>query len=395
MKNKVLIQDQTDMKLTNLMTIFNLLYNQAPISRADLAKMSGMSPTSITRFVNNMLAANLVIESPSDEKKVGRTATMLTINESAFYSAGINIDSTHIHVSILNFRKEVISDRYVQAHLTTPTLDYVLDIAYELYLKALAQVSLQPSQICGIGMSVIGIMKNPETLEFTPQLNWRELDISPAVREKFNIENVVIENDCNSALIGQLALHPEYKDTTVACLCMGTGVGSAVTYNGALLTRPGRISYSEIGHTLVEPGGMLCACGNHGCLQTFIAENALIERAQKHDPSVTQLDDIHDAWVKEIPWARELITTACTYAKVAINNIACLYNPDIILVGGNSIDSYWDMFEAIFQDRDFYFEPFKQSLKIVPFFKIYQSSILGVSQQVQDRYLRKLLESTL
>ena len=106
MNTKIIIQDQTDMKLANLLAIFDLLYRNAPISRADLAKLSGMSATSITRFVNNMLAVNLVNETPSDERKVGRTATMLTINESAFYSVGINIDSTHIHVSILNFKKK-------------------------------------------------------------------------------------------------------------------------------------------------------------------------------------------------------------------------------------------------------------------------------------------------
>ena len=163
MNTKIIIQDQTDMKLANLLAILDLLYRNAPISRADLAKLSGMSATSITRFVNNMLAVNLVNETPSDERKVGRTATMLTINEAAFYSVGINIDSTHIHVSILNFKKKIVSDRYMQPHLTAPTLEQVLDIAYNLYTETLEQAGLKPSQICGIGMSVIGIMKNADT----------------------------------------------------------------------------------------------------------------------------------------------------------------------------------------------------------------------------------------
>ena len=395
MQKKILIQDQMDMKLTNLLTIFNLLYLHAPISRADLAKLSGMSATSITRFVNSMLEADLVIESPSDEKRVGRTATMLTINEAAFYSAGINIDSTHIHVSILNFKKKVVSDRYVQLQLTAPTLDDVLDIAYNLYTEALDAIKLAPSRVCGIGMSIIGIMKNADTLEFTPQLHWRRMDIRKPVREKFQIDNVIINNDCNSALLGQCTLHPEYKDTTVACLCIGSGVGSSVTYNGTLLSRPGSPSYSEIGHSLVDPNGMQCVCGNRGCLQTFLAEEHLIARAKMLDPSVSSLDDIHEAWKNDTPWAKELIETACTYIKVALNNLACLYNPEIILVSGNTLDLYWDMFENALEDRSFYFEPFKDSLKVVPFFKIYESSILGVSQQVQDLHLKKLLEKTL
>lgn len=395
MKTNIIIQDQTDMKLANLLAIFDLLYRNAPISRADLAKLSGMSATSITRFVNNMLAANLVSETPSDERKVGRTATMLTINESAFYSVGINIDSTHIHVSVLNFKKKIVSDRYVQIHLTAPTLEHVLDIAYRLYTEALEQANLKPSQISGIGMSVIGIMKNADTLEFTPQFHWRRMDIRKSVREKFHIENVIIDNDCNSALLGQCALHPEYKDTTVACLSIGSGVGSSVTFNGTLLSRPGTPSYSEIGHSLVEPDGMQCVCGNRGCLQTFLAEDHMITRAQIYDSSVSTLEDIHEAWKNDVFWARKLIETACTYMKVAINNLACLYNPEIVLVSGSTIETYWDMFGDALNDRDFYFEPFRDSLQIIPFFKIYESSILGVSQQVQDLHLKKLLESTL
>ena len=67
---KGLTQDQTDMKLANLITIFNMLYDKTPISRADLAKVSGMSPTSITRFVNIMQKVNLLRETPSSEKRV-------------------------------------------------------------------------------------------------------------------------------------------------------------------------------------------------------------------------------------------------------------------------------------------------------------------------------------
>ena len=66
---KGLTQGQTDMKLANLITIFNMLYDKTPISRADLAKISGMSPTSITRFVNSMLKVDLLREMPSGEKK--------------------------------------------------------------------------------------------------------------------------------------------------------------------------------------------------------------------------------------------------------------------------------------------------------------------------------------
>lgn len=395
MVNKLQIHDQTDMKLANLFTVFHLLYDKAPISRADLAKLSGMSPTSITRFVNNMSKVNLLRETPSEEKKVGRTATLLTINESAFYSAGISIDSTYIHVSILNFRKQIVADCYQKMYLAAPTIEQVLDTAYQLYDGLLKESGIGPDQICGIGMSVVGVMNGSEILECTAQLKWNGVNIRQAVVDRFHQENVIVENDCNAAIVGQCILHPEYKEKSVAFISIGSGVGSAVSYHGVLFSQPDGLSFSEIGHTVVEPGGMLCDCGNRGCLQTFIAEGALITRAQKYNPEITLLEEIHSAWVKNVPWARELIHTACTYVKVGINNLACAYNPEIILVGGESIDTYWDMFQEIVEEPQYFFEPFKGKVQIIPFFKMYQSSIIGASQQVQEFYLKKLLESTL
>lgn len=395
MAKKIQIHAQADMKMTNMLTIFQLLYDKTPISRADLAKLSGMSPTSITRFVNNMLELNLIRETLSEEKKVGRTATMLTINETLFYSVGISIDSTYIHVSILNFRKQTVADCYQKMRHLTPTFEQVLDIAYQLYEEALSASGLHPSQICGIGMSVAGVMHGSDILECTAQLKWKGLNIRRAVMQRFQKEIVIVENDCNAAILGQCILHPEYREKRVACICIGSGVGSAVSYQGTLFSQTGGVSFSEIGHTIVEPGGMLCDCGNRGCLQTFMAENSLITRAQKYNPEITLMEEIHSAWVKEIPWARELIQTACTYAKVGINNIACVYNPEIVLVCGESIDTYWDMFETIAEEPQYLFEPFQKKLQIIPFFKMYRSSIIGVSQQVQYLHLKELLKSIL
>ncbi len=392
---KGLTQDQTDMKLANLITIFNMLYDKTPISRADLAKVSGMSPTSITRFVNNMQKVNLLRETLSGEKKVGRTATLLDINESAFYSVGINIDSTYIHVSVLNFRKKIVADRYIKTDTSSPSIGQVLDIAFQLYQETLEDSGIKPEQICGIGVSVVGTMNDSNTLVITPQLKWHDVNLRRAVAEKFHMENVLVENDCGSALIGQCVLHPEYKEKAVACICIGTGVGSAISYQGALLSPPGRNPFSEIGHTIVQPGGMLCDCGNRGCLQTFIAEEALIKRAQEYDPDILLLEEIHSAWVKGAAWARNLIGEACTYVKIAINNLACVYNPDIILIGGESIDQYRDMFEEITKDPLPLFYPFRGRLTVQYFYKKYRSSIIGVSQHVQDIHLKKLLKSTL
>ena len=388
------VQDQTDMKLKNLITVFELLMDKMPVSRAELSKLTGMSPTSITRFINGMIGLNLLQEQPASQKKVGRTAILLSINASAFYSVGINIDSTCIHVSILNFAKKVVADKYQKGYPDSLEFHQVLKIAFDLYEELLDESGLSDEQICGVGISLIGVMSDENTLEYTPQLHWRKINVRQEAINLFHKENVSVINDCDAAILGQAILHREYREKAVACICIGSGVGSSVMYHNQLMAKPGGVAFSEIGHTIVEPGGMLCDCGNHGCLQTFIASGALIKRAQKWDPAVKNMDDIYTAWLHNVSWAKELIHTACVYVKVGINNLACVYNPDIILIGGENIDLYSDMFQEILQNPQYLFEPFKDNnMKIVSFFKMYKSSILGVTKQVQENYWKSLLKS--
>ena len=381
------------MKLKNLGIVFELLNDKMPVSRADLSKLTGMSPTTITRFINCLKELNLVREYVPEHKKVGRTANLLTINKSAFYSLGISIDSTCIHVSIIDFGKSVIADRSYKEYRNTAEFSQILQIAYDLFLDLLQKSGIRYDQICGIGISLIGVMSDEDTLDYTPQLHWEKINVRQAVRDLFHQDNVVIINDCDAALLGQSVLHPEYRGKSVACLSIGSGVGSSILYHDKLLAKPGGVPLSEIGHTVVEPDGMLCDCGNHGCLQTFIASGPLIERAGNYERNIRTMEDIHNAWKDGNAWAVHLIHMACVYIKVAINNLACAYNPDIVLIGGENIDLYPDMFQEVMQQPDYLFEPFKNQISVSFFHGIYQSSILGVSKQVQEAYWRSLLKS--
>ena len=310
------------------------------------------------------------------------------ISVAACYSAGIHINSNHIHVAILDFDKQILSERCEKPHLAAPTLECVLDIAHHLYTEALERIRLTPAHVCGIGISMAGALRGSEVLDQTSQQKWQGQHICAAVQERFQIKNVVVEDDCNSAVIGETFLRPALSDSTIACISLSSNVGSAVTYRGNLVRRSSGFSHSDMGHTLVEPDGMLCDCSSQSCLHTFMAEQALITRAKEYDPSVSFLEDIHVAWRRNVPWARKLIQTACAYARMAINNIACVYDPEIILIGGDSIDAYPDMFQAIFDEPYSHFEPLKDSVTVLPLFRMYHSSIIGVSQQVQEAYLR-------
>ncbi len=188
---KANVLDQAALKLVNLTEIFNMIYELFPISRADLAKRSGMSPTSITRFVNSLLEQNIITEAPAEVKKVGRTATLLKINDSAFYSVGIDIDSSYINVSILNFLKQNIINKRVRTD-TSSKFEDLLDKAYELYLQALKESKISESNIKGIGLSVPCIITGPEFIKLDLQIQFGDNNMYDLLAENFHLYNLVI-----------------------------------------------------------------------------------------------------------------------------------------------------------------------------------------------------------
>src|SRR5699024_11920600 len=98
-------------------------------------------------------------------------------------------------------------------------------------------------------------------------------------------------------------------------------------------------SAGEIGHTVVDPNGVLCTCGNFGCLQTYIAEGFLIREASKQD-DVQDLEDIILAADENQKWAVNIIERAITYAEITFNNSVCLNNQDKIILTGSSIERF-------------------------------------------------------
>ena len=156
-------------------------------------------------------------------KEGGRTATLLRLEESALYSVGISLDSTYIHVALLNFRKKLVGERAEKNPFAAPTLEQALGVAHRLYTGLLQETGVPPAQVCGVGVTMPGVMQGSEILAFTPQLQWKGLNVRRAVQQRFGTENVRVENDCNAALLGQCVLDPELRKQDAAFLCIGSG----------------------------------------------------------------------------------------------------------------------------------------------------------------------------
>jgi len=149
---------------------------------------------------------------------------------------------------------------------------------------------------------------------------------------------VLIDNELKLKAYAEKLFSKDKSSDTMVVLGFGSGVGSALII-GDTIYRGYLNSAGEIGHTVVDPNGMLCTCGNFGCLQTYIAEGFLIREASKQ-ADVQDLEDIILAAEENQKWAVNIIERAITYAAITINNSVCLNNPDKIILTGSTIERF-------------------------------------------------------
>lgn len=330
------VKNQNFLKKKNQSLVLDMILEQGPISRAEIAKQASMSPTSASRIVASLEEKCLIQEVSIDDAAIGRKATYFIPNKDAIISIGVQIDRDQIRIGFMNFIGTFIALEFYDFRVGNPD-EAVTFIGEKIEeIKKIEQIA--SSKIVGICVGLPGLIENKiRVVKFSAQFNWSGVLLGQMLEEETGIE-VVIDNDLNLKAFGEYALDPEIEDEDMTMIGFGSGVGSALISKGQIFR--GKANFSgEIGHTVVDPYGLYCPCGNSGCIQTYIAEQFLIEEASKAKP-VHSIEELLDESKKGEKWAINIIDKAVTYAAITINNVICIYNPDIVVLTGSLIENH-------------------------------------------------------
>ena len=146
-------------------------------------------------------------------------------------------------------------------------------------------------------------------------------------------KEVVIDNDCNMALIAEIAVGAARGRENVAMLTIGTGIGGAIVQEGKIVR--GKMSAGQLGHVTVDLHGPLCLCGRHGCVETTSSGTALgrhiAEAGLARDTTVDKLLALDAAGDKA---ARALLLAWAGPLRAAIDSIVAIVDPELVLLGG-------------------------------------------------------------
>lgn len=345
-------RSQADLKYHNLQLVFDLLKREGPMSRAALAKRTGLSATSMTRIVNELQRIGLITEHAiaATPGMSGRPGTLLEVRADAAYCLCVDTMPNLNKVTLVNLAARNVAYRelFIAAGASFQRMAEALKgMLPELCRDA--GVSFKQVACCGV--SVSGHVLANGRISASSQLQWADVD-GVGILERVLGMPAYVENDCKAALLGEQYLLSCAGENTenIAYLKLGwAGVGSAAIVDGRLL-RGSRNAAGEIGRFNAQLEGMHAEkCEYKGSLECTISESAVISRAKSIDPAYGSLSSINEGLRAGDARLRAMFEEVCEYIAIAVSDISCAYNPDTIILSGNLLASCIGCYETVMQ----------------------------------------------
>ena len=265
----------------NRRIVLNLIRTRNLISRADLARLSGLQRSTISLIVEQLMEENWVLEGPTGRLPRGRRPTFLRLNDERVI---IGVDIRPIETTV------VISDvngRFTnQERIPTPA-DPAVAVSQLVSRMQQAVRQCEGKKIEGIGISVPGRVAHPsDRLIFAPNLPWRDVDLRTPIAEATGLP-VQLENAANACVLAALWFDRMERCSNLVVVTVSEGIGTGILMGGHLLRGMNGMA-GEFGHVPLEPNGPVCGCGSSGCWEVFGSNRAAL---RFYSESVTRETD--------------------------------------------------------------------------------------------------------
>jgi len=342
------IGNQALVREINLSAIMNRLHKHAPLSRSALAEMTGLNKTTVSSLVQELISHQFVREVGFDTAGAGRPAMLLEFNPNAGCIISAEIGVGFVSIICANFTAEIMWQTREYGNPQATQQD-ILDHLLELLRQAVAAANSSGKAVLGLAVGVPGLVdRKTDTLLFGPNLCWENVPLGTFLRNHFDLP-IFIDNEANMAALGEYYFGAAQDYNDILYVSVGVGVGGGVVQGGQLLA--GATGFAgELGHMTVLPDGELCNCGNRGCWETLVSQQALLRRVQhalkQGQPSVLSeyiangnldnlaLDHIQKAAALEDPLVLEILHETGCYLGIGVASLVNILNPELVILGG-------------------------------------------------------------
>ncbi|KAA8824983.1 ROK family protein [Bifidobacterium reuteri] len=338
--------NQEDLRNHNLsVTLDTMLRADGPMSRADLAKETGLTKATLSLLSALLLDNDIVREGePVANASFGRPSKPLTICGGSIAGIGLQINTDGYGCLALDLNGDTLDRQWVDEDMTgaDPTEIFARLDAMTFPLER--RLRRKGCRIVGAGLALPGIVTDDMRLLVARNLGWENVELG-----RFNVVRRLDAVAGNEAMMAAIAQIPGYatvradflnvvnRTDSFIYLSTDIGIGGAVVRDGAVVTGSHGFA-GEIGHVSVAMDGPLCQCGRRGCLEAFAGRRALVEAAgigQGDEAASSKAIEVFlSRWKSGEPVVAAVMDRAVDALVSAIASAVNLADVDTVLLGG-------------------------------------------------------------
>jgi predicted NBD/HSP70 family sugar kinase len=328
-------------RIINRDIVLELIRASQPISRADLARRSGLGRSTISQIVEQLIGENWVREGAMGSPPRGRRPTMVGLNEN-LVAIAVDIHPRQASVALVDLNGRLLS-RWPVPLTSDPgaSMRLILDCMQRMH-RSDSRKSIE-----GVGISLPGRV-NPATqrLIFAPNLKWPDFDIKKMVETKMGLP-VWMENDATACLLAELTFARMDGVRDAVLVAVAEGVGTCVMTNGQLVSGSNGMA-GEFGHVPIDPNGPRCGCGKKGCWEMFGSTRAALRYYRDLRPKshVATFQELLNLAEEGDAAAAQALTMQAQGIGRGLRMIIAGLSPSTILIAGD-VTSAWHRFGPV------------------------------------------------
>jgi len=305
--------------------VLQTIFAHDSISRAEVARVTHLTRTTVSDVVNGLFTEGLVEEVGRGESIGGKSPILLSIVADSRYLIGLNLAQDKFIGAVVNLRGEI--KEMVEAPVHDDNGENAIQLVYKI-LDQLTRKKLKP--IVGIGVGTPGLVNTREGIVVNAvNLEWQNLPLSQLLEKKYKLP-VLVLNDSQAAAIGEYVYGSGHApDENLVVINVIHGIGAGILINGRLFQGDGG-GAGEIGHVVVQENGELCRCGKRGCLETIASARAVVKKMK-----MDSLADVISSFKDGDSTTSAVIENAGKYLGVSLANLIATLNIQKIVLTGD------------------------------------------------------------
>jgi len=331
--------DQSLLKQINRMALVRVIRRLPGLSRADVAKETGLTKSTVSLLVQELIDEGWLAERDAQVTgALGRRPTPLQIDPERLAMIGAELAVDGLQVVLVSLTGEIL-DSVSEPQADMGEAARVLARLGELIAIAGERAKALGRELLGIGIGVPGAVdERSGLLKVAPNLGWRDVEVLTQVRRTlegnplFNLP-IYVQNEADVAALGEFEFGEAPVPEPLIYLSLGIGVGAGIVVSDRLFVGADGFA-GEVGHSVLQRNGPLCSCGRRGCAEAFIGLRAIASRIAGAHGAGLSASDLASLVTSGKLEAVQAASEAGDYLGVLVQNLWTAFNPGRIVLGG-------------------------------------------------------------